>query len=112
LKEKQAEAEEEDREAAERELRECDSSNKIASELDAITAVFENLTMKMRDVRKVTEVEGETLRGRDMETLQNAMNGLFSAEEHFKHDLKTVSSAVTDVHRRCERVSKGENKVV
>ena len=38
-----------------------------------------------------------------METLQNAMNGLFSAEEHFKHDLKTVSSAVTDVHRRCEK---------
>ena len=103
LKEKQAKAEEEDREATERGLWECDSSNKIASKLDAITALFEDLTMKMNDVRKVTEVEGETLRGRDMETLQNAMNGLFSAEEHFKRDLKTVSSAVTDVHRRCEK---------
>lgn len=102
MKQKQDAEDEKDRQDEEREREELQSAIEVEKKMSAVTDLFKDLTLKLNDVKKLTEADGKVLQGENMAQLKKDTKTLFDSHNTLNSALDGVYEAVTGVRRQCE----------
>lgn len=91
------------REERAREEDEITSSTELVSKVDAMTKLFEELTTKMEEFKRVVVARDDVLRGKRMNTIRGATRTFLDAGNTLIHAKETLTSSAADVKSACER---------